>query len=238
MNASTAAAALAALADDAPAWLPPVDHWEIAREGEHWIVSGQLCTEGGTLGEGSAYRLLGPIVEQSGRQLVDDGRQITAVFEHFGVPVSVWYLRPVLRWLVPEQCATCPTKLGSPEVAFVRLGAGDREAPVICVPCRDRMHASWVLVHGSPLVAARDAARALLLTQYSDARPHWRQVFDHYRTGDYDAIAPVCPHNEHEASDSSVHSCCPGPVIALDDPALGAYLAELLNVDVEAGEPA
>lgn len=144
MNASTAAAALAALLDDAPAWLPPVDHWEVAQDDDRWIVQGQLATDGDTLGEGAAYRLLGSIVEQSGRQLTDDGRLIRAEFTHFGFPMNVWYLRPILRWIVPEQCATCPTKLGAPDVRFVRLGEGDRQAPVICVPCRDEMQASWV----------------------------------------------------------------------------------------------
>ncbi|MFB7212747.1 hypothetical protein [Streptomyces sp. NPDC056255] len=162
MTASTAAAALAALTDDAPAWLPPVNHWEIARDGDRWIVSGQLDTDGDTLSEADAYRLLGPIIEQSGQQLDDDGGLIRARFAHFGVSCDVWFLRPVLRWVVPEHCATCPTKLGDPDVRFVRLGTGDREAPVICVPCRDRMQAHWVALHRSPLVAARQKARELL----------------------------------------------------------------------------
>ncbi|MEV7491465.1 hypothetical protein AB0O08_11995 [Streptomyces anulatus] len=145
MTASHSAAALGALLDDAPAWLPPVDHWEVAREKDGtWIVQGQLSADGDTLTESAAYKALVPIVEQSGQALDDDGRLVSARFRHLDVPMSVWYLRPVLRWVVPEHCATCPTELGSPDVKFVRLGDGTRTAPVICLPCRDLMQAAWV----------------------------------------------------------------------------------------------
>lgn len=142
MNASHFAAALAALLDDAPAWLPPVDHWEIGQEKDGtWIVQGQLA---GDLSEDAAYKALVPVVQDSGQALDDNGRLIYARFRHSEVPMAVWYLRPVLRWVVPERCATCPTELGVPEVKFVRLGDGTRQAPVICLPCRERMHATWV----------------------------------------------------------------------------------------------
>lgn len=144
MNASTAAAALAALTDNGPAWLPPVDHWEIARIDGRWIVSGQLATNGDTLGEAAAHRLLNPIVEQSGQQLFDDGQLIRASFVHLNVQCDVWYLRSGRPWVTPARCETCPTALAGTGTSFVRLGAGDRDAPVICVPCRDRMQAEWV----------------------------------------------------------------------------------------------
>lgn len=141
MSAVHAAAALAALLDSPPAWLPDVGHWEVARDSDRWIVQGQLA---GDLGEEAAYKALSPIVQHSGQELADDGRLVKAGFEVDDVPCMVWSLRPILRWVVPEHCATCPTKLGTPEVRFVRLGEGDRGAPVICVPCRDRMHTSWI----------------------------------------------------------------------------------------------
>lgn len=239
MNASTAAAALAALLDDAPAWLPPVDHWEVAQDDGRWIVQGQLATEGDTLGEAAAYRLLGSIVEQSGQQLADDGRLIRAEFAHFGFPMSVWYLRPVLRWIVPEQCATCPTKLGAPDVQFVRLGKGDRQAPVICVPCRDRMQAGWVLSQRSPLVAARAAVRELLLADTGEQRPMWRACFTNLDGTDHpNAIAPVCTDDEHDPEDPTVYACCPDTVVKVESHVLGAYLVELLNADAEVGESA
>ncbi|MFJ2249403.1 hypothetical protein ACIQGT_40245 [Streptomyces sp. NPDC093108] len=232
MNASTAAAALAALMDDAPAWLPPVNHWEIARDGDRWIVSGQLDTDGDTLSESDAYRMLGPIVEQSGQQLDDDGRLIRARFTHFDVPCDVWFLRPVLRWVVPEHCATCPTKLGAPDVKFVRLGTGDREAPVICVPCRDRMQAHWVALHRSPLVAARQEVRELLLAETGEARPMWRQSFTELDGGEHpNAISPVCTDDDHDPDDPTVYDCCSEPVVEVDSHVFGAYLVELLNAD-------
>ncbi|MFJ3587487.1 hypothetical protein ACIQUY_29475 [Streptomyces sp. NPDC090231] len=141
MNAGTASAALASLLDRPPVWLPNVDHWEVAHDGDRWIVQGQLA---GDPGEWSAFKALQPIAEQSGRELADDGRLVKAGFEVDDVPCNVWWLRPILRWVIPEQCATCPTKLGAPDVKFVRLGEGDREAPVICVSCRDSMQADWV----------------------------------------------------------------------------------------------
>lgn len=239
MNASTAAAALAALLDDAPAWLPPVDHWEVAQDGDRWIVQGQLATDDNTLGEGAAYRLLGSIVEQTGQQLTDDGRLIRAEFTHFGFPMNVWYLRPILRWIVPEQCATCPTKLGAPDVRFVRLGEGDRQAPVICVPCRDRMQASWVLSQRSPLVAARTAAREVLLADTGEKRTMWRQCFTETDGGLHpNAVAPVCLDDEHDADDPTVYVCCPDTVVEVESHVFGAYLVELLNADAEVGEQA
>ncbi|RPK74500.1 hypothetical protein [Streptomyces sp. ADI95-17] len=254
MTASTAAAALAALMGDAPAWVPPVNYWEIARDGERWIVSGQLDTDGDTLSESDAYRLLGPIVEQSGQQLDDDGRLIRARFAHFDVPCDVWFLRPVLRWVVPEQCATCPTKLGAPDVKFVRLGTRDRKAPVICVPCRDRMQAYWVALHRSPLVAARQEVRELLLAETGETRPMWRTIITDSESPT--GVAPVCTtegsDDEHHVladhpsgptrDDEGIYGCCPWPQIETDSAAVAAYLIELLNadahVDAEGGESA
>ncbi|MFJ4837122.1 hypothetical protein [Streptomyces sp. NPDC088746] len=168
MSASTAASALAALTDDAPSWLPPVDHWEIALVDGRWIVSGQLNSNRDTLGEGGAYRLLGPIAEQSGQQLADDGQLIRASFVHFNVQCDVWFLRSGRAWTVPAQCATCPTELAGTGTSYVRLGEGDREAPVICVPCRDRMQTEWV--------AGASAADADALARVKDAQQTVRDL--------------------------------------------------------------
>jgi hypothetical protein len=81
---------------------------------------------------------------------------------HDEVPVRVWWLAPIERWVVPETCATCPTKLGDPDVRFVRLGEGDREAPVICVPCRDRMQREWVGRLAESLAAAEGTASQMV----------------------------------------------------------------------------
>ncbi|MFC8862699.1 hypothetical protein [[Kitasatospora] papulosa] len=168
MSASTAAAALAALTDDAPSWLPPVDHWEIALVDGRWIVSGQLNSNGDTLGASGAYRLLGPIAEQSGQQLADDGQLIRASFVHFNVQCDVWFLRSGRPWVTPDRCATCPTELAGTGTSYVRLGEGDREAPVICVPCRDRMQAEWV--------ANASAAEAAALARVKGAASTLREA--------------------------------------------------------------
>lgn len=136
---STVATALASLLDSAPSWLPSVDHWEIAEDTDTWILSGQLA---GDLREAEAFRLLAPMMERATTTHSDDGRLVTVPFEWDGVAGQVWYLRPVERYIVPERCATCPTLLADTGTAFVRLGG--RGAPVICVPCRDRMHEAWV----------------------------------------------------------------------------------------------
>jgi len=136
---STAAAALASLLDSAPSWLPQVDHWEIAEDTDTWVMSGQLA---GDPREAEAFRLLAPMMERATVAHSDDGRLVTVPFEWDGVPGQVWYLRPVERYIVPERCATCPTPLAGAGTQFVRLGS--RGAPVICVPCRDRMYEAWV----------------------------------------------------------------------------------------------
>ncbi|GHA95120.1 hypothetical protein GCM10010330_56590 [Streptomyces tendae] len=136
---STIAAALASLLDTAPSWLPQVDHWEIAEDTDTWILSGQLA---GDPREAEAFGLLAPVIERAPSAHSDDGRLVKVPFEWDGVPGQVWYLRPVERYVVPERCATCPTLLADAGNQFVRLGG--RGAPVICVPCRDRMHEAWV----------------------------------------------------------------------------------------------
>ena len=139
-TSSTAASALASLLADPPSWLPPVNHWEVAEDTDSWILSGQLA---GEMPEAPAFRLLAPLMEIAETPHSDDGRLVKVPFTWEGVAVQVWYLRPIERWIVPERCVTCPTELGAPDVSFVRLGEG-REASVVCVPCRDRMHAEWV----------------------------------------------------------------------------------------------
>ncbi|MET7321467.1 hypothetical protein [Streptomyces sp. NPDC005549] len=136
---STVAAALASLLDTAPSWLPQVDHWEIAEDTDTWILSGQLA---GDMSETAAFRLLAPVIERAPSAHSDDGSLVKVPFEWDGVAGQVWYLRPVERYIVPERCASCPTLLADAGNQFVRLGGPG--APVICVPCRDRMHEAWV----------------------------------------------------------------------------------------------
>ncbi|MEU8723569.1 hypothetical protein [Streptomyces antimycoticus] len=145
MSAFTVAAAIAAL--DGADWLPPTTHWEIATTDGVWGAHCEIAADT----EAEAHRILRAVAERHGAELADDSRLLAVDFAYDEVPVRAWWLRPVKRWSVPEQCATCPTKLGEPDVSFVRLGVG-ADAPVICVPCRDRMHARWV--KGD---AARDA---------------------------------------------------------------------------------
>lgn len=140
MTALTATYALASLLDEPPVWLPPISHCEIATTDGVWGVHAEL--DAAT--EAEAYKQARDVSEENGVELHDDGRTILVDVELTGVAFRFWWLRPVLRWHVPEQCATCLTKLGAPDVGFVRLGEGDREAPVICLSCRDRMQAAWV----------------------------------------------------------------------------------------------
>lgn len=151
MSARTVAAALDALLNEAPAWLPDVTSWELAKDGDDWVLSGGLPDE---LSEAQAAAALGRVAGRFGIDVADDGRRMTASFAHDEARVQLWYFRPVLRWVVPEQCATCPTKLGAPDVKFVKLGE-ERDAAVVCIPCRDRMHAWWV---ASTCPAAEDRA--------------------------------------------------------------------------------
>ena len=138
MSAALVAAAITAL--NADPWVPPISHWEIATTDGLWGAHGEV----GAANEDDAYAFLRTVAETHRVDLADDGRTVTVDFEYDEVPVRFWWLRPIARWIVPERCATCPTALGDPGVAFVRLGEGDREAPVICVPCRDAMHTRWV----------------------------------------------------------------------------------------------
>lgn len=137
MNAFTVAATITAL--DGADWLPPTLNWEIATTDGVWGAHCEIAAD--TVSE--AYRLLCSIASAHGSEVGDDSRLLTVDFEHQGTPVRAWWLRPIQRWVTPEHCATCPTKLGDPAVSFVRLGVGP-EAPVICVPCRDLMHARWM----------------------------------------------------------------------------------------------
>lgn len=145
MSAFTVAAAIAAL--DGADWLPCTLNWEIAATDGVWSAHCEIAAD--TVSE--AYRLLCGIASAHDSKVGDDSRLLTVDFTYDDVPVRAWWLRPVKRWDVPERCATCPTKLGDPAASFVRLGVGS-EAPVICVPCRDRMQSRWV--KGD---AARDA---------------------------------------------------------------------------------
>lgn len=135
MSALTVAAAITAL--DGAAWVPPIASWEIATADDVWGAHAEIDTKH----EGEAYTHFRRVAEVFGTDLADDGRLVTVSFERDGVPFRFWWMRPVLRWAVPERCATCPTELGSPEVQFVRLG--DPDGAVICIPCRDLMHAQW-----------------------------------------------------------------------------------------------
>ncbi|MFD9212052.1 hypothetical protein ACFVY9_02830 [Streptomyces sp. NPDC059544] len=236
-SSAAAAAALAELLAAPPAWLPPVDHWEIAEDDDAWLLSASL-RGADDLPERRRFHLIERIAAASGLPVDDDGRIVKARFVVDGVQAQVWYLRPVERWVVPEQCVTCPTQLGAPDVAFVRLGEG-RDAPVVCVPCRDRMHAAWVkLADPSGAVARGRAAAAELLRQTTGSDlPEWRETFDGI-AGEPNAIAPICTDDEHvESEDPSAFGCCPDPIIPVDPPLVG-YLVALLNADRERGESA
>lgn len=147
MSAAAVAAVIGALADEP--WMPRVSHWEIATTDEVWGAHAELDCET----SGPAFRELHALADRVGSEVSVVSDNLTAIdFVYDEVPVRVWWLRPALRWVVPESCATCPTKLsGEPGARFVRLGEGDREAPVICVPCRDRMQAEFVAA-GHPAV--------------------------------------------------------------------------------------
>jgi hypothetical protein len=126
---------------DGTAWMPRIKSWEIATTDGVWGAHGELDAEGSV----TAMTTLAKFAGDVGSEITEaTERLVTVDFVFREVPVRVWWLRPIQRWVIPETCATCPTKLGDPGVRFVRLGEGDREAAVICVPCRDRMQAEWV----------------------------------------------------------------------------------------------
>ncbi|WP_394425526.1 hypothetical protein [Streptomyces sp. SGAir0957] len=166
MSALTVAAALDALLNEAPAWLPPVTSWEVAEDGDHWILSGGIPDSVGSM---TAAKALGLVAGEHGVEVNDDGRMMTVLFTWREARVQLYYFRPA-RWTAPERCATCPTKLGAEGVAYVRLGEG-HEAPVVCVACRDRMHAAWLATQRLreqrgcapyPAEASADALTAML----------------------------------------------------------------------------
>lgn len=127
-------------------WLPRIASWEIAETDGVWGAHGELAGDGSV----TAVMALTKLASEVGAEVTETSSRLMVVdFTHQEVPVRVWWLKPLLRWILPETCATCPTKLGAPEVRFVRLGEGGREAPVICVPCRDRMQAQWIATGGA-----------------------------------------------------------------------------------------
>ncbi|MET8475380.1 hypothetical protein ABZY90_19810 [Streptomyces sp. NPDC006422] len=149
MSALNAAAALGALLAEAPEWLPAVTSWEIAEDGDSWILCGSLPD---SFGEGRAAKVFGLVAGEHGVEVDDDGRTMKVLLTREDTRMQLYYFRPITGWVVPERCATCPTELGAPDVKFVRLGEGP-DAPVICVACRDRMHAAWTTPAGSaPMV--------------------------------------------------------------------------------------
>lgn len=126
---------------DGAMWLPRIASWEIAPTSGVWGAHAELAADDSV----AAVMALTKLASEVGAELVDATPRLMVVdFVRGEVPVRVWWLKPIMRWLVPETCATCPTKLGGPDVPFVRIGVGDPEAPVICVPCRDRMHREFV----------------------------------------------------------------------------------------------
>lgn len=86
--------------------------------------------------------------------------------------------------------------------------------------------------------ARRVAAEALREYDLGEL-PEWRLAADD-ETGrtEPQCIAPVCPDDEHERTDASVYSCCPGPLVDVGDRLLAEYLVALLNDDRGAGESA
>jgi hypothetical protein len=84
---------------------------------------------------------------------------------------------------------------------------------------------------------ARAAAAGLLRGNSFDRLPEWRVADDDYRGGsELRFIAPMCPHPEHERDDAGVYSCCPGPVLDLEEPVIAAYFVALLNADRDGGK--
>lgn len=84
----------------------------------------------------------------------------------------------------------------------------------------------------SALDTAREAARALLLTETGDSQVGWRQCFTEEDGAEHpNAIAPVCLDDGHDPLDPTAYDCCPEPVITVESHIIGAYLVELLNAD-------
>jgi hypothetical protein len=144
-TAQQAARVLVDLMDSFP-WMPPIQHFEIATTDDVWGIHLEVDTENPSDASGWLTRLAGQV--GAGFPRTDD-LTMHVDFTHLGIPVRVWYLKPVQQWIVPEHCATCPTKLGSPDVPFVKLTPHSatieqiKAAPVICMTCRDRMHRAW-----------------------------------------------------------------------------------------------
>ncbi|HLL34243.1 MAG TPA: hypothetical protein VK545_10195 [Streptomyces sp.] len=181
-DARSAAEALADLMHNPPAWLPDVDHWEVARdEGDTWSISGQVVAET----TGQALRALAAVSVSNSTPMEDDGITARARFAWAGAPVDVWWVRPNAWRTVPERCATCPTPLGA-GTAHVWLGTGP-DAPVICVPCQDRMHAAWTAGTATRLMVYLPECDTIRLDYYlaeADARRHCEDlVRDEYPPG-------------------------------------------------------
>ncbi|MGV9816644.1 hypothetical protein ACWDTQ_32615 [Streptomyces cellulosae] len=126
-------------------WMPPIRHSEVAETDGTWGVHLELDTDS-TI---DAVRHLQRLAAEVGSDFTNTSERLLSVdfTAGYGVPVRIWYLKPVTRWIVPDQCATCPTSLADTlHVRLVPDGATDdeaRTAPVICVACRDRMYATW-----------------------------------------------------------------------------------------------
>lgn len=146
ISAHTAASALLDLLDTRPDWLPTVTSWELFQEadGGHSLNGGLPDAD---QMQGGYERLQWIAAAFDGGMFQDDGSHYWARFQWDGVQFGLYQFRPVQRWIVPATCATCPAPLsGEPGAAFVRVGDG-RDAPVICVPCRDEMHRRWLTEH-------------------------------------------------------------------------------------------
>lgn len=140
------------------AWLPQIASWEIAQIDGVWGAHGHVDADDLV----AAVMAMTKLASEVGAELAVDGRLLSVSFTEMDVPVRVLWFVPIDRWIVPETCATCPTKLGGPGVQFVRIGVGVPDAPVICVPCRDRMHREFVAGARTPAVdAAADFARSV-----------------------------------------------------------------------------
>ncbi|MGA5182938.1 hypothetical protein [Streptomyces pseudogriseolus] len=142
-TAEQAAAPLGALLR-AP-WMPPIRHCEIADTDGTWGIHLELAADSAS----DAVHRLQKLASEVAADFTDSGDRVLAVdfTAGYGVPVRVWYLKPITRWIVPTHCATCPALLANTlHVRLVPDGATsdeDAAAPVICVACRDRMYAAW-----------------------------------------------------------------------------------------------
>lgn len=81
----------------------------------------------------------------------------------------------------------------------------------------------------------RCAVREFLKLMCGDAAPEWRTCYPDGSTAEPTGLAPVCPDEDHEATDGGVYTCCSEPVVECESNKLAEYLVALLNADRPGG---